>query len=92
MECGRQDSNLHGRLGAGKLAKVECPVAPKATAYANFATPAMRGGQQAGILLSDSSGLFLLLHPLHCLVNKLQCKRDVMRPFATGYDFTRRAV
>lgn len=38
--CGRQDSNLHGRLGAGKLAKVWCPVASKATAYANSATPA----------------------------------------------------
>ena len=41
LEYGRQDSNLHRHLGAGKLAKVVCPVASKATAYANSATPAL---------------------------------------------------
>ena len=39
-EYGRQDSNLHGRLGAGGLAKVWCPVTPKVTVYANSTTPA----------------------------------------------------
>src|SRR5436853_7889409 len=41
MECGRQDSNLHGRLGAGGLAKVWCPASPKAAVYANSTTPAL---------------------------------------------------
>lgn len=42
MECGRRDSNPYGRLGAGKLAKVWCPAAPKAAVYANSTTPATK--------------------------------------------------
>ena len=46
-EYGRQDSNLHGHLGAGKLAKVVCPADPKSAVSADFTTPASFGNLDA---------------------------------------------
>src|SRR5689334_10954782 len=60
---GRQDSNLYGRLGAGKLAKVWCPVAPKATAYADFATPALINNSLSQTCLSGLGVAKIRLHP-----------------------------
>lgn len=62
LECGRQDSNLHGRLGAGKLAKVWCPAAPKAAVYAYSTTPALCVSQ---ILVYASSGGIIRLRVSH---------------------------
>lgn len=55
---GRQDSNLHGLRGAGKLATGGCPADPKSAVYANFTTPASIRLLDAHGTIGDNQGTY----------------------------------